>query len=291
MTITVAVVAPGNMGAGVARRLAEHQVRVLTTLDGRGAASAARAHEAGMVAVPFDRLVEAQLVLSIVPPASAVSLAKHLAPALTAERKARGSSDGGPVFVDCNAVNPETVQEIAAIITATGTPFVDAAIIGQPPKPGAPGPHFYASGAEAARFKLLGDYGLDIRVLDGPVGAASALKMCYAGINKGLAAIGAAMIIAASRSGATAALYQEMSESLPNVLQSLRRQIPDMLPKAYRWVGEMHEIAEFVDDDPAARDIFNGLARLFDQIAQDVGAQRRESATLTDFFAQKSPLP
>jgi len=278
------------MGAGVAQRLAEHKVKVLTTLDGRSAASTARAREAGMTAVPFERLVEAQLVLSIVPPGAAVSLAKQMAPLLAAERKARGSSDGGPVFVDCNAVNPETVQEIGAIIAATGTPFVDAAIIGQPPKPGAPGPHLYVAGAESGRVGTLGDYGLDVRVLDGPVGAASALKMCYAGINKGLAAIGAAMILAASRSGATAALYQEMSESLPNVLNSLRRQVPDMLPKAYRWVGEMHEIAEFADEDPAARDIFKGFARLFAQVAKDVDGESRESATLKDFFDKNPPL-
>src|ERR1700679_3575090 len=99
MIPVVAIVAPGNMGAAVARRLTEHQVKVLTTLDGRGAASAARAREAGMTEVPFERLIEAQLVLSIVPPAAALSLAKQLAPLLTAKRKARGSSDDGPVFV------------------------------------------------------------------------------------------------------------------------------------------------------------------------------------------------
>ena len=284
MIPVVAIVAPGNMGAAIAKRLAEHQVEVLTTLEGRGAASTQRAREAGMTAVPLERLVEAQWVLSIVPPAAAVSFAKRLAPLLAAERKTRGASSTGPVFVDCNAVNPETVQEIGAVITATGTPFVDAAIIGQPPRPGAPGPHFYASGTHATQLETLQDYGLEIRVLDGPAGAASALKMCYAGINKGLAAIGAAMILAAARSGATAALYQEMSESLPNVLTALRRQIPDMLPKAYRWVGEMHEIAEFAADDPAARDIFNAFARLFAQVAKDVGGEQRESAALTGFF-------
>lgn len=275
----VAIVAPGNMGAAVARLLGEHGVRVVTTLEGRGAASAARAREAGMTVVPRDRLCEAQFVLSILPPAAALSFAQTMASML------RGVAQK-PVFVDCNAVSPETVRQIGDVIAATGTPFIDAAIIGLPPKDGSgPSPHFYSSGPDAGRLLALASFGLDVRVLEGPVGAASALKMCYAGINKGLAAIAAAMILAAARSGATAALYQELSESLPGLLSSLRRQVPDMLPKAYRWVAEMREIATFGGaEDEATREIFNGFSRLFERIAQDVGGEQRASDALKQFF-------
>jgi putative dehydrogenase len=274
----VAIVAPGNMGAGVAGLLTDRGVRVLTTLAGRGAASVARATAAGMTDVPLDRLMEAELVLSILPPAHALSLAQQLAPSLLAtERK--------PVFVDCNAVSPETVRQIGAVITATGAPFVDASIIGLAPKQGGVSPHFYACGESAPRLGELTENGLDVRVLDGPIGAASALKMSYAGINKGLAAIAAAMILAASRSGATGALYQEMSESLPGLLNSLGRQVPDMLPKAYRWVAEMREIAAFAGTDPAAHSVYVGFAELFDRVARDVAQDGAESAALKQFFA------
>jgi putative dehydrogenase len=277
MMPVVAVVAPGNMGAAVARRLTEHGVKVLTTLEGRGAASVARAGAAEMTDVPLDRLTEAELVLSILPPAHALSFAQRMAPLLlAAERK--------PVFVDCNAVSPETVRQIGGVIAAGGSPFVDASIIGLAPKPGQPSPHFYACGESARRLEALAQYGLDVRVLDGPIGAASALKMSYAGINKGLAAIATAMILAASRSGATGALYQEMSESLPGLLNSLNRQIPDMLPKAYRWVAEMREIAAFAGEDRATHDIFVGVAELFDRIARDVAGEKCESSALTRFF-------
>lgn len=278
MVPEVAIVAPGNMGAAVARRLGEHGVKVVTMLDGRGAASLARAREAGMVDVPRDRLCEAQFVLSILPPSAAMSFAQLIAPVLKeALRK--------PVFVDCNAVSPDTVRQIGAVVAAAGAPFVDAAIIGLPPlKAGSPSPHFYASGADAARLRDLKPYGLDVRVLDGPVGSASALKMCYAGINKGVCAIAAAMILAAERSGASAALYQELGESLPGLLNSLRRQVPDMLPKAYRWVAEMREIAAFGSDDSATEQIFNGFAQLYEHISRDVAGEKRTSAALTGFF-------
>jgi len=216
-------------------------------------------------------LCEAEFVLSILPPASALSFAQLMAPALRAAARK-------PVFVDCNAVSPQTVQQIGAVIAAAGAPFLDAAIIGLPNG----NPHFYVAGNEASRAQAL--RGLDVRVLDGPIGAASALKMCYAGINKGLAAIGAAMLLAASRAGATAALHQEMSESLPDILRSLERQIPDMLPKSYRWGAEMREIAAFGGPGSAAQDIFNGFGKLFDQIAEDVAGKQRDSEALRGFF-------
>jgi len=279
MVPLVAIVAPGNMGAAVAKRLGEHGVSVLTVLEGRGEASTTRAREAGMTAVPRDRLCEAHFILSILPPAAALSFAQVMAPLLREVAQK-------PVYVDCNAVSPDTVRQIGTVIATSGTPFIDAGIIGLPPKPGGPSPHFYASGPDAARLQTLASFGLDIRVLDGPVGAASALKMCYAGINKGIAAIAAAMILAAARSGTTAALHQELSESQTALLNSLRRQIPDMLPKAYRWVAEMQEIAAFGGDDAATREIFEGFAQLYAAIYQDVTGDKRTSTVLTQFFTQ-----
>ena len=193
------------------------------------------------------------------------------------------------MFVDCNAVSPETVRGIGAVVAGAGAPFVDGSIIGLPPRTGQVGPRLYISGDRegVARVQVLSEHGLDVRVLEGPVGAASALKMSFAGINKGVAAIASAMILAAARAGTAAALYQEMSESLPGLLESLRRQVPDMLPKAYRWVAEMREIAAFAGEDAAARQVYEGFAELFDRVSRDVAGEKRESAALTGFFADR----
>jgi 3-hydroxyisobutyrate dehydrogenase-like beta-hydroxyacid dehydrogenase len=289
MTLTVAIVAPGNMGAAVARRLVENGVRVLTWLGGRSAASETRASAAGMTAVELGELARAEVVLSVLPPAHALAFARQMAPVLAGAVSAAPAAggEGKPLFVDCNAVSPDTVREIAAVVAGVGVPFVDGSIIGLPPRPGQPSPHFYMAGAarDTARVLLLAEHGLDIRVLDGPVGAASALKMCYAGINKGLAAIASAMILAAARSGASAALYQEMSESLPGLLTSLGRQVPDMLPKAYRWVAEMREIAAFAAADAGANAVYVGFSELFDRLARDAAQDGAESAALRQFFA------
>ena len=203
MTPVVAVIAPGAMGGAIGKRLVDNGVTVLTSLDGRSEETRARAKAAGMTAAKDDDIARADFILSILPPGDALSLAQRFVPALTA-------SNAKPVYVECNAINPKTVDRVAAAIAPTECPFVDAGIIGQPPKPGDAGPRIYASGAAAPRFASLRDHGLDIRVLDGALSAASALKMSYAGITKGTQAIGAAMMLAAMRTGTADSLMAEL---------------------------------------------------------------------------------
>jgi L-threonate 2-dehydrogenase len=277
----VAIVAPGSMGAAVGGRLVAHGAQVLTTLEGRSAASRERARAAGMNCVAEQELAKADFVLSIVPPGAALAFAERATVWLSAARSK-------PVFVDCNAVSPTTVQRIGAQVSSTGAPFVDAGIIGAPPRVGAPGPNIYASGPEARRFQELAACGLDIRVLEAPVGAASALKMSYAGITKGLTAVAAAMLLAAIRGGVDAALAAELAESQAQLTSSLSRGLPAMFPKAYRWVAEMREIAQFAEADPAAAAMFEGAARLYDRLARDVAGEGGEQSALERFFSAAS---
>jgi putative dehydrogenase len=281
MKPTIAIVAPGSMGAAVSRRLVDNGLRVLTSLKGLSAASAARAAAAGMTAVPPEGLMEAQLLLSIVPPATALPFAQRVAELLPAAQHK-------PLFVDCNAVSPQTVQRIAEVITSAGARFVDAGIIGAPPGPAIKGPVFYTSGEHAGEVQALSAYGLDVRVLDGPIGAASALKMCYAGITKGITAVATCMILAAQRAGAADALRAELADSQPALLASLARNVPAMYPKAYRWVAEMQEIAKFAAEDPAAGAAFTAAARLYERIANDLTGSRVETNALTEFLAGSS---
>jgi L-threonate 2-dehydrogenase len=188
------------------------------------------------------------------------------------------------VFVDCNAVSPPTVERIAAVIAPTGSPFVDAGIIGAPPKPNDAGPRFYASGPAAPRFAKLKEFGLDVRLLDGPMSAASAMKMSYAGITKGTQALGAAMLLAANRGGTADALFAELSSSQPQMLAWLKRSLELMPPKAYRWIAEMHEIADFVGEDPAAHELYLGAAHFYEQIADDFAGDKKQVAALEAFL-------
>ena len=276
----VAVIAQGTMGSGVAARLTENGAEVRTSLAGRSEASAARARAAGMRDVDEAGIAASDIVLSIIPPGEATALAERLRPALT--RAARK-----PIYVDCNAINPATVARVAAIIGPTGCAFVDGGIIGGPPKPGSKGTRIYLSGPDAARVAALTEYGLEMPVLLGPVGAASAMKMSYAGITKGFTALGAAMMLAATRGGTAADLKRELAASQPQLFGWLTRQTPNMYAKAYRWVAEMEEIAGFVGDDPAARAMFEAAAGFYEAIAADHAGAGRQTAALTAFCETK----
>jgi 3-hydroxyisobutyrate dehydrogenase-like beta-hydroxyacid dehydrogenase len=278
MTREFAIIAAGAMGSAVGRRLTEKGGRVLTLLAGRSPATRRRAEDAGMIGTDEDRIAAADIVLSIVPPGEALALAERLAPALIRGRRK-------PIFVDCNAVDVETVKRVAGVILPSGARFVDAAIIGPPPKPGDAGPTFYVSGEPAADLEVLRGYGLNVRTIDGPVGAASALKMSYAGITKGLTAIAAAMVLAATRAGAAAGLREELAASQSQLLQRLTKALPDMVPKAYRWVAEMREIAAFVGEDAAASRMYDAFADLYERLAADYQGSKAEIELIERFLS------
>jgi putative dehydrogenase len=281
MTPVVAVIAPGMMGAAVGKRLVDNGVKVLTSLMGRSAETATRAKAAGMAAAGDEEIAACDFILSILPPGDAVALAERFQPALKA-------SNAKPIYVDCNAINPKTVDRVAAVIAPTDCPFVDSGIIGSPPKPGDAGPRFYASGTAAPRFATLRQYGLDVRVLDGAMSAASALKMSYAGITKGTQAIGAAMMLAATRAGSADALFAELSSSQKEMFAWFKRGLALMPPKAYRWVAEMHEIAGFVGEDPTAHELYEGAAHFYERIAEDFDGGKKDVAALTEFLGKNS---
>lgn len=258
----IAVIGAGAMGSAIAGRMISKGATVLTYLEGRSRETIDRATSVGMTPVGIERIANADIILSIVPPSEAVTTASRLADAMRQEQ-------GRGTYIDLNAVAPETAQEVASCFDGGDAKSVDGCIIGGPPKGAAAGPHIYLSGGGDDISPSLAERGLDIRLLDGPIGAASALKMCYAGINKGLTGLATAMMLAAARCGADEALMAELSESVPDLRQKFSKSIPDMYPKAYRWVAEMSEIADFLGADDPASGIYTGMAGIYEMMARD----------------------
>jgi 3-hydroxyisobutyrate dehydrogenase-like beta-hydroxyacid dehydrogenase len=272
---TVAVVAPGEMGHAVADVLRRNGLRVVTTLAGRGPDSVVRANRAGMVALANLQAVtfEADVFFSILPPTQALNLAGEVASCLKAAPKPL-------LYADCNAVSPETVKAIGALISAAGGRFVDAGIIGGPPKSGANGPRFYASGTLAEEFAQLGNHGLDMRVVGPEIGQASALKMCFAAMSKGVTALATEALTAAQMLGVADPLRAEMASTLPGLLDYANRAVPTMPPKAYRWIGEMEEIAQTFASVGLPPGMLQGAADVYRFVGQSpLGRERTENRT------------
>jgi hypothetical protein len=166
-------------------------------------------------------------------------------------------------------------------------PFADGAIIGLPPRPDYAGPAIHVSGPHAERVAALNGFGLQINVLNGPNGAASALKMSYAGITKGLIALAATMALAASRAGVAEAFQAELKKSQPNLAAGFSKSVPDMLGKAQRWVPEMEELATFLGGDRPEAGAYEAFAEFYAAIA---AADNATLAQLRDFYGTSAPV-
>lgn len=235
---TVAILSPGDMGHVVGQVLASHGLRVIAALGDRSARTRQLAQQAGIqdVGTLANLVAEADILLSILVPDQAVAAAQAVAEALQAQPRAL-------CYVDCNAIAPQTTQTVGQILTEARARFVDASIIGPPPrKPGST--RFYASGPEAATFAQLSTFGLEIHDLGSEIGQASAFKMCYAALTKGLTALGTELLVAAEAFGISDALAHEFEHSQALIYKQLQQGLPGMPAKAHRWIGEMEEIAQ-----------------------------------------------
>lgn len=275
----VAIIGAGAMGAGIGGRITSRGGIVLTLLDGRSAASHQRAAAAGMIASDLAGLARCDLILSIIPPAQAAAAVDQLLPLLAANPEIP--------FCDANALAPASKRALAEQVESVGARFTDGSIIGHPPGPDGPGPRLYVSGGDVQAFAALGQCGVDIRLMPGGVGEASALKMCYAALNKGLAALTTAALLAGQKSGMADALMAELELGQKAVLERARRSVPEMYPKAYRWVAEMEEIADFLEADaadPSGALIWRGMARFFADraVAEQDGSEQAVLDMLKD---------
>jgi 3-hydroxyisobutyrate dehydrogenase-like beta-hydroxyacid dehydrogenase len=205
---TVAVIGTGDMGGAVGGALVRAGYRVVTAGEGRSALSRRLAADAGVedVGTLEAAVGAARLVLSIVPPAAATTFAAEVVGAM----RAVGAR---PVFADCNAVAPATVQAIERALEPTGAPFVDVGIVGRAPKPGGERTRFYVSGKARAAVLELEVAELELIDLGTDVGTASALKMSYSSLNKGTDALFAAVLLAAERLRVREPLMRELAAS------------------------------------------------------------------------------
>jgi len=269
---TVGVMSPGDMGSGVGGALKKNGLRVLTALDGRSADSKQRAADQGFEDVgSLDELVTScDLVLSILVPSAASSFAQDVAEAIVR------TDSGGLAVADCNAVSPATGIRIGEIITAAGGKFIDAGIIGGTPRRGAV-PRFYASGEYAPILGELDGKGIAVPVMNGPIGHASGLKMVYAALSKGTAALYASTLMTAKSLGLYEDLIAELEQSQSGTLAEMER-VRTVSDRAFRWIGEMKEIAATFEYAGTSPNTHKGAAETFQRIADSsIGHERADT--------------
>ncbi len=252
---TIAVIAPGDMGGGVGQALANAGHDVVTTLAGRSGASRARAERCGFRDLPdLDAVVgEASLILSILPPASAIELAEQVAAAM-ARAGAR------PAYMDCNAISPATTVRVAEAIGAAGAAYIDCGIIGWAPGKGPQPTRFYVSGPELGPADALAVEGILVKGVGAEIGRASALKMLYAGLNKGRFSLLATMATAAEAMGLLDELGEELAFSQKDTWSYMQSGISRLPADSERWWPEMDEIADTLEAAGVTGDFHHGAS-------------------------------
>ena len=258
MTIqTIGVLHPGDMGATVGASARAGGSRVLWASEERSPQTRERAAAAGLEdAKTLASLCAASgVILSVCPPHSALDLARAVA--------AQGFSG---VYVDANAVSPRTAREIGRIIERAGATFVDGGIIG-PPARARGTTRLYLSGEQAGRIARLFAQGpLEAIAMDGGPGAASALKMAYAAYTKGTAALLVSIRAMAIRAGVDQALLDEWARSQGDLGARSERAAGETARKAWRFTGEMAEIAATFDDAGLPDGFFRAAGEIYESL-------------------------
>jgi len=247
MAPTVGIVSPGAMGSALADAL---DTRVVATLEGRSGRTrklAARAPRLELLPSLEDVLRASDVVLSVAPPGEAEAIADAVR-----------SADASLLFVDLNAVSPETVRRIGA--------DVDGAISGPPPwRPDTT--HIYLSGPRAAEVANLPWTRVELVVVGESIGTASAVKMCTASVYKGTTALLAHALLTARSEGVVEHVLDDLRDSFPELVDGAGTAVARATTKSARYVPEMREIAETQAAAGLPRELFDGVAAAYEALS------------------------
>ncbi|OZJ06840.1 hypothetical protein BZG36_00184 [Bifiguratus adelaidae] len=277
----IAILSPGDMGNAVGKVLRHNGYGIRTSLEGRSQRTATLAAAAGFDIDTSDRelVTNSGIIVSILVPSEAIRTAERIAAVV----KQLGPDDPKPIYVDLNAISMKSAQRVQEIVEDAGMRMVDGGIMGGPPQIGGYQPRIYLSGELAPQIQdMLVRGGLDVRILGPDIGKASAFKMMYASLHKGLTALCIQASVSAKALDLLPQLQQELADSSPTMLTNMEKGVPGMAPKAYRWVGEMDEIADTYEAVGMTPTIFRGAADLYrfvtsTELAKEVPEDPRKS--------------
>ncbi len=252
------------MGSGVAAAFVRAGFDVITDLSDRSAHSRALAAAAGTRDVGSIAAIvqSADVLLSIVPPAAAADFAE-------AALRAMLDTGRAPIFAECNAISPDKMRKVAEPFEAAGRICIDVGIVGRPPgRDDGLATRFYVAGPARRRLLDLDVAGIHCIDMGEEIGAASAIKMVYASLNKGIDALMTAVLLAAESLGVRSKLLEELGRSQTVVLSRMEKRIPYLAATAERFAPEMREIAATFEAAGVTPAFHEGAAWLYEGLAK-----------------------
>lgn len=270
--LTVGILSAGDMGHAVAKVLNEKGCSVLTVLKDRSDLTKIRANRANMEDVgDLDNLIErSDYVLSILPPDKATAMGFNFAEKFNQSGK-------NTVFVECNAISPQTTRLIANKVELSGATMIKVGIVGPPPG-GSKVTKFYASGPGVKQLSFLESDFIKVVYSGDDLTRASAIKMCYAALTKGMMTLHTSVLMASELLGVSDELFSELAESQQSHWEVMKNRTSTYACDAGRWIGEMEEIAKTYSSVGMTPHIHNGAAAIFRVLdSSPLGRESRET--------------
>lgn len=260
----IGLISPGQMGTSIGAAARHSGAKVIWAGEGRSEASHARASGAGLENCgTIETLTNvSDIILSICPPHDAEDVAQ----------KVTQHAFSG-LFVDCNAIAPQKSRQMAEQFGYQN--FVDGGIVGGPAWKNESGTRLYLSGDRSNEIAaLFNGSPLHTTIISGEIGAASAMKMVFAAYSKGTTALLTAILGVAEKEGVRHVLESQWGQDFT---EKTHQRVAGNSAKAWRFEGEMREIAATFDNaglpggfHTAAADVFNQLAQFKDEPAADI---------------------
>lgn len=269
---TIALISPGAMGASVGAATAGQGHNVIWAGDGRSESTHARARRGDLTdGGTLENIVaDASVILSVCPPHNAEEVANDVA---------KLGFTG--LYLEGNAIAPDRTRRIQGIIEGAGATLVDGGIIGGPAWEPGGSTVLQLSGPRASEIAaLFADSPLNTNIVSRDIGAASALKMAYAAYTKGSTALLSAILGVAEQEGVRAALEAQWGEEFT---AQTHQRVTVTTAKAWRFVGEMEEIAATFRGAGLSGGFHDGAADTFARLA---AFKDTETPTIEEMLAE-----
>ncbi len=254
----IGILHPGEMGVSVAASAINSGHQMYWSSQNRSEKTRARAEKYGLIETSsFSELCQmSEIILCICPPHAAEDVAKSVF-----EQGFRH------LYLDANAISPQRAIKIGQMMAAHGVHFVDGGIIGGPawePK----STWLYLSGKDAGEIASRFSNGpLETKIIGDEIGKASALKMCYAAYSKGTTALLSAILATAESLGVRDEISQQWNLDESDFAEQVTRRVTRVTAKAWRFEGEMKEIASTFRDAGLPDGFHEAAAEVYHRIA------------------------
>ena len=230
----IGIIHPGEMGISVAASALSSGHDIFWASEGRGEKTNTRAEKHGLrdTGSLVNLCKACSVIISVCPPHAAEDVAKQII-----------ATDFRGLYLDANAISPQRSHSIGEMMHNAGIDFVDGGIIGGPAWEHGQ-TWLYLSGSRADEIATYFANGpLETKVIGREISTASALKMCYAAYSKGTSALLTAILATAENYNVRTELNQQWDKDDPEFAAQVERRVRRVTAKAWRFAGEMEEIA------------------------------------------------